>query len=254
MEAARTLDTIALHGLRVDCIVGVYPGERDVPQPLVVDVELRLDTRPAARSEQLTATLDYARLAGELRFLLESARFRLLETAAEALCAYVLAPPTDDRPHPRVHEVTLTLTKPSALDGGARASLTITRGPGDVVIEQEHKHFGIVDLVHVGRDCGIYRLRVKPHGFIPTHVHHVMEEHELVLGAHLHLQGEPVAAGTAHHWPHGLPHRYDNPSDVEQTVLCVDRPPFLPHDEVEVSDPPSWSLPTSTQHYPAGER
>ena len=140
MDAPRTLDTIALHGLRVDCIVGVYPGERDVPQPLVVDVELRLDTRAAARTEQLSATLDYARLAGELRFLLESARFRLLETAAEALCAYVLAPPTDDRPHPRVHEVTLTLTKPSALDGGARASLTSAPPPPTLTHTYTHSH------------------------------------------------------------------------------------------------------------------
>ena len=30
------------------------------------------------------------------------------------------------------------------------------------------------------------------------------------------------------------PHRYDNPTERWQTVLCVDSPRFLPDDEVEV--------------------
>lgn len=253
-DSTRTLDVIAVRGLRVDCIVGVYPVERDVPQPLIVDVSLSLDTRPAARSEQLSATLDYARLAGELRFLLERARFRLLETAAEALCAYLLAPPTDDRPHPPVHAVTLTLTKPDALAGDARASLTVTRTPHDLAITHEPRHHGSAELVYLGRDCSIYRLHVRPHGVIATHVHHAMEEHELVLGANLLVQGVAVAPGTAHHWPHGLPHRYDNPSDVEQTVLCINRPRFVASDQVEVEEPAAWSFPPASQYYPVGER
>jgi dihydroneopterin aldolase len=78
---------------------------------------------------------------------------------------------------------------------------------------------------------------VKPGGTIATHVHRMMDEHELVLGSALLLQGSPVTRGTAFHWPHHFPHRYDNPSEVEQTVLCIDSPPFTPSDEVEVEVP-----------------
>lgn len=232
------LDVLSIRDLEVRCIVGLYARERDLPQPLIVDVDLWLDTRAAARSEALTATVDYGRLAGELRFLLESSHFRLLETAAEALARWLLAPPSAERPRPRVERARVRLTKPEALGGGARASLAIVRDAADVTLEQEEKPFGVVDIIHVGRDCGIYRLRIAPGRAIPTHVHQVMDEHELVLGDRLLLQRRPVAAGMAFHWPKDLPHRYDNPSDVEQTVLCVDRPPFLPHDEIEVEDPP----------------
>lgn len=251
--AGRPLDLLSLRDLEVRCIVGVYPRERDIPQPLLLDVDLWIDTRRAAHSEALSATVDYGRLAGELRFLLESCRFRLVETAAEALSCWLLAPPLDEdvRPRPRVERVRVKLTKPEALGGGARASIEVVRDAAEMNFEQERKPFGRVDVIFVGRDCGISRLRIDPGQCIPTHIHKVMDEHELVLGDGLLLQQKPVAAGMAHHWPKDLPHRYDNPSSTEQAILCVDRPPFIPSDEIEVEDPPSgFSLPASTSYAP----
>ena len=218
-----SLDRIELNGLVVDCIVGVYPAERLTPQPLHLDLVLFLNTRDAARGGGLSATVDYARLAGELRFLLESCRFLLLETAAEALCRYILAPATDDAPHASIEAVELRLTKPQARAGGAVPSLIVRREREEFTLEVEDKGFGQVDVVHVTKGCGVYRLRVGAGRSIPTHVHRIMDERELVLGSALHLQGRPITSGTAIHWPHDLPHRYDNPSDTEQTILCVDR-------------------------------
>jgi dihydroneopterin aldolase len=59
-----------------------------------------------------------------------------------------------------------------------------------------------------------------------------MSEHEMVLGSGLLVQGRPALPGTARAWPRGFVHAYRNPSDIEQTVLCVDRPSFLESDEV----------------------
>lgn len=248
----RPLDVMTLSGLVVDCIVGVYPHERHTPQPLHLDLELSLDTREAARGGGLRSTVDYARLCGELRFLLESARFLLLETAADALCRYVLAPATEDAPHAVIEAVALTLRKPRALAGGVLPSLTVHRHKDEVELEVEHKPFGQVDIVHVSPGCGIYRLRIAPGRAIATHEHRVMEERELVLGDGLLLQGQSVPAGAGLSWPKGFPHRYDNPTEHEQTVLCVDRPAFLPHDEVEVEEPVSGlQLPPLTSYYPS---
>lgn len=253
MSPSPGLDRLSLHNVEVRCVVGVYPSERDRPQPLILDVDLWIDTRTAARTEQLSATVDYGRLAGELRFLLESCRFRLLETAAEALACWLLAPPTPDRPQPRVERTRVQLTKTEALGGGARAAIEIVRDTGDVQYDVEDKPFGRVDIIHVSRDCGIYRLRVAPGRTIPTHVHRVMEEHELVLGSGLLLQRVPVAPGLAFRWPRDLPHRYDNPTAVEQSLLCVDRPPFIPADEIEVEEPAAGLvLPLSTNMMPPG--
>jgi FolB domain-containing protein len=250
-QVGRALDVVELRGMRVECIVGVYPSERHTPQPLELDAALYLDTRRAARGG-LRDTVDYARLAGELRFLLESSRFQLLEGAADALCRYVLAPPTDDGARTQVSAVSLRLAKPKALDGGAVASLTVHRSADEYAVRTEHKNFGRVDVVFEDDGMGIYRLRVRPGGTIATHEHRIMEERELVLGSGLLLQGRPVAAGTAFHWPKHLPHRYDNPGSVEQTILCVDRPAFIPADEVEVSPPVAGLRPVKgVPYYPA---
>ena len=237
--APQTLDTIILSGLTVHCIVGVYGQERRVAQALRVDVELHLDTRPVHTGAGFSGTVDYARLSGELTFLLEACRFGMLESAAEALARYVLAPPTADAAQAQVQAVTLTLTKPEALAGRATPSVRIHRSASEYSYLIEEKNFGLVDVLYTAPEHGIYRLRIRPGGHIPTHVHRMMDEQELVLGSALRLQGRPVQSGTAFHWPHDFPHRYDNPSDIEQTVLCVDSPPFIPDDEIEVEVPMS---------------
>src|SRR3546814_18530349 len=37
------VDEIFIEGLRIDCVIGVYDHERDVPQPLQFDLRLRFD-------------------------------------------------------------------------------------------------------------------------------------------------------------------------------------------------------------------
>ncbi len=251
-EQGRPYDVIEIRGLRVDCVVGVYRSERHTPQPLELDAALYLDTRAASREHGLRATVDYARLVGELRFLLESACFRLLESAADALCRYVLAPPTADAPRSQVEAVTLRLSKPTAL-GSAMATLQVHRRRGEFTYGLEHKPFGEVDIISEDQNAGIYRLRIKPGGTIVTHEHRQMEESELVLGSGLLLQGVPVTAGTGFRWPRHFAHRYDNPESVEQTVLCIDRPAFIPGDEVEVPEPEGGLVPVQgTSYYPKG--
>lgn len=252
--SGRPLDVIEVRGLTVDVIVGIYNRERVAAQPLRVDVALFLDTRGAAVAGKLAQTVNYGRLLGELRFLLEACRFELLESAAEAVCRYVLAPPTADAPRAQVRAATVRVTKPQALGGHAVPSLQVHRTVEEMNYGREEKSFGRVDIIHEGANYGVYRLRVKPGGTIPTHVHQRMEESELVLGAGLLLQGQPVARGMAFHWTKGFPHRYDNPSTTEQTVLCVDRPCFIPSDEVETEPPAEGLAPAvGVSYYPHEE-
>ena len=232
----RPLDSVRLRGFRAECIVGIYPSEREKEQWVELDLNLHLDTRKAGRTGALDASIDYARLCGEIKFLLKACRFRLLEEAAETICAYVLAEPTGDARRCSVDAVTLELIKPAALGNTATPSVKVYREASEYSPEIEIKEFGQVDIVAEGRDYGVYRLRIAPGAAIPTHVHRQMREHELILGEGLLLQNEPVAAGWAHSWPFDFPHRYDNPTDIEQTILCVDKPPFMPEDEIEVDE------------------
>jgi dihydroneopterin aldolase len=163
----------------------------------------------------------------------------MLEAAARALARLLLAPPGPGEQHARIEEVTLRLTKPYALAGHGVPSLEIHRTASDVRLEHEVKPFGTVDIVDETRHVGIYRLNIAPGKGIPLHVHRTMQETELVLGDALLCQGKPVPAGTVFRWPKDAAHRYDNPSDRWQSILCVDSPPFLPEDEIEVEGEPA---------------
>ena len=227
-------DVISIEGLSVDCVVGVYPHERTEPQPLRVDLQIALDTAQAGAQQRLRMTVDYAMIASQIAFLLQSCRFHLLETAAHALTRYLLAPPALGEDRPRLQEVTLRLTKPMALGGNGVPSLEVTRTAADVKLGLETKPFGTVDVVHETRSEGIYRLNVAPGRSIPLHVHRVMNESEMILGDGLLLNGRSTVAGEVYRWAHDVKHRYDNPTDRWRSILCVDSPPFLPGDEVAV--------------------
>ncbi|MBN8610344.1 MAG: dihydroneopterin aldolase [Deltaproteobacteria bacterium] len=232
----RRPDVIEIRDLRVECIVGVYPHERDTPQPLQIDVRLELE--PVLEVHRLRQTVDYAAIASQIAFVLQSCRFFLLETAATTLARLLLAPPALGEDRAPIQAARVRLVKPLALGGVGVPSLEIHREAADVTLAREDKPFGTVDIVHETREVGVYRLNIAPGRGIPLHVHRVMQESEMVLGDNLLLNGEPVAAGSVHRWPHDLAHRYDNPSDRWASILCVDSPRFIPDDEVEVSGEP----------------
>jgi dihydroneopterin aldolase len=233
----RKLDRLSLRGMRFDCIVGLFDYERNTPQPVDLSVTLHLDTREAAHKGKLVQTIDYARLLGELRFILMASRFRLLESAAEAVAAWVVAAPSVDVPRPQVEAVDVSLSKLVALSGAAVPTLEIHRTRSDFTMTTEVKSFGFVDIIFETKECGVYRERISPRTVLPTHVHQHLDESELVLGSGFLLQGRPVEPGLAHTWPRGFPHRYENVTDIEQSFLCIDRPAFIPTDEVEVDVP-----------------
>ncbi len=123
-------DWVSLSRFRLQAVIGVYPHERLHPQPIDIDLAMQLDTRIAATTLNLAKSIDYAKVARDLRLLIQGARFHLLETAAEAIAAFLLAP-SPDRARP--NSVQVKLHKPSALDGLATPSVAIHRTPGDFV-------------------------------------------------------------------------------------------------------------------------
>jgi len=104
-------DRIQLLGMEFEGTHGVLPEEQLAPQPFEVDVELALDLRAAAASDDLEQTVDYGRVFDVCREIVESTRFNLLEALAEAIAHEVLAgfPAT---------EVTVRIRKPRVKLGG----------------------------------------------------------------------------------------------------------------------------------------
>ena len=100
-------DRIELRGLRVFGHHGVFEHERRDGQDFVVDVELELDTRAAAASDDVADTVDYGTLAQRVAEVVGGEPVNLIETLAERIAAVCLA---DER----VNIAVVTVHKPSA--------------------------------------------------------------------------------------------------------------------------------------------
>ncbi len=164
-------DLLRVDDVEVMCVIGVYPEERLTPQPLRLSLALRLSLQPAARSGQLNDTVDYARLCGQLSFVLQRAAFSLLETAAEALVAVVFAST------PLVEEVTLTLKKPGALGHNGIPALSLVRR------RMRHRREG---MLWPGPDASIHWLSLSARGSVS------LSENANVLDVHAGRQGVVV--------------------------------------------------------------
>lgn len=123
---SQTADRLALTGLRAFGHHGVLEHERRDGQEFIVDVELGLDTRTAARSDDLAATVHYGVLAERLHVAVASDPVDLIETLAQRLADICLA-------EPPVSWVDVTVHKPHAPIQVAFSdvSLTIHRSRDD---------------------------------------------------------------------------------------------------------------------------
>jgi len=106
-EFRRTPDRITVHGLTGHGFHGVYPAEREHGQTFRVDAVLELDTAPAAATDDLSKTVNYAELSQRLHALLVGEPVDLLETLAQRLADLSLE-------YPRVDAGEITVHKPNA--------------------------------------------------------------------------------------------------------------------------------------------
>ncbi len=113
------VDRIAIHGLTAYAHHGVYAFERRQGQTFRVDAVLEVDTRPAAETDDLERTVNYAELARALHGVLTGEPVDLLETLAQRLADVCLS-------YPQVDAVEITVHKPEADLGVAFDDVTVT--------------------------------------------------------------------------------------------------------------------------------
>jgi dihydroneopterin aldolase len=102
-----TSDRIELLGLRAKGFHGVFDAERSQGQEFVVDVVLYVDTRAAAASDDLRATVHYGEVARDVHDIVTGEPVDLLETLAERIAVACLA-------RDAVEEVDVAVHKPQA--------------------------------------------------------------------------------------------------------------------------------------------
>src|SRR5262245_298948 len=68
---------------------GVNSEEQILGQRFEVDVDLRVDTRPAALQDNLRLTINYAQVYKAVQQIVEEERFALIETLAETIAMHI---------------------------------------------------------------------------------------------------------------------------------------------------------------------
>jgi FolB domain-containing protein len=224
------VDHIEIHDMRLQCIVGVRPEERDREQAVRVDMRLGLDLAEAGRTSRIGATIDYGEVTRETIALLRFRRYRLIENAAEEVAAMLFGV------HPRLRTLELFLAKPGALAGHAQwAAVRLARTREDYPRRFETKSWGEVEVLLETREAGLYLLHIDAGREIPRHHHSIMHELEWLVRGRLVQEGNALAKVDPVTWSHGEAHSYRNPGRARATLFCCDCPPFIPSDEIEIA-------------------
>ena len=113
------LDRVAVSGIAATGFHGVFDHEKRDGQRFVVDVTLGIDTREAAASDDLAATVDYGAMAADVVAVIEGPALDLVETLAQRVADACLC-------YDRVQVVEVVVHKPEAPVGVPFGDVTVT--------------------------------------------------------------------------------------------------------------------------------
>ena len=118
-------DRIFLRGLTAECVIGFIDWERRVKQTVVVDLELPVDCRHAAVTDNVTDTVDYKKVSKRVLAFIEASEFKLVETLAQRLAMLILE-------EFAIEWIRLSINKPGAIRNSRDVGVSIERSRADL--------------------------------------------------------------------------------------------------------------------------
>ena len=115
------MDTIFLHDLKIDTVIGIWDWERKIRQTVVIDLEMSADIARAAATDSVEDTLNYKSVAKRIQTFVGESSFQLVETLAEKIAQIV-------REEFGVQWVKVRVNKPGAIRGSRDVGILIERG------------------------------------------------------------------------------------------------------------------------------
>lgn len=116
------LDTLHLSELRCYGYTGALPEEQQLGQWFEIDICLRLDLTLPAQSDRLADTLDYRPLLAQVKTLVQTSRFHLIERLTDAVVDLCL-----DLDQVQQVKVRVTKLAPPVPDFGGQIAVEIER-------------------------------------------------------------------------------------------------------------------------------
>ena len=115
------LDQIHIRDLRIRCIIGINPEERQKEQDVEINITLYADLRRAAMTDCIEDTVDYKMIKLKVVQEIEASSFLLLERLAGHIADICLA-------DPKVMRVRVLVEKPGALRFARTVGVELVRG------------------------------------------------------------------------------------------------------------------------------
>ena len=120
MDTQQAPDTIFLHELKVETIIGIWDWERKIRQTVSIDLEMGADIRRAAETDSIDDTLNYKAVAKRVQQFVADSEFQLVETMAEKIAELVLQ-------EFEIPWIQVRVSKPGAIRGAKDVGVLIHR-------------------------------------------------------------------------------------------------------------------------------
>lgn len=115
------MDIVYIRGLEVKTVIGVYDWEREIRQPISVDLDMATDMSKAAATDEHEYVLDYKVVCLRVAEFIEGSDLKLLEAMAEEIAKLL-------QKEFHVPWVRVKISKPAAITGAKEVGVIIERG------------------------------------------------------------------------------------------------------------------------------
>ncbi len=120
MDTQQATDTVFVHELKVETIIGIWGWERKIRQTISIDLEMGADIRRAAETDSIDDTLNYKAISKRVQQFVADSEFQLVETMAEKIAELVLQ-------EFNVPWIEVRVCKPGAIRGAKNVGILIHR-------------------------------------------------------------------------------------------------------------------------------
>lgn len=120
------MDAIVIEGLKVNTVVGCFNWERQIIQPLMLDLIIHTNLEVAASSDELEDTLNYAEICSISAEVIQKAQPKLIEHAAKLVLNALFST------YPAIESIKITIRKPAIIAEANSVGIRIERHRNDL--------------------------------------------------------------------------------------------------------------------------
>ena len=120
------MDAIIIEGLKVETVVGCFNWERQIVQPLMLDLIIHSSLEQASNSDELEHTLNYAEICEISANVIQAAQPKLIENAAKLVLNALFTT------FPAVESIMITIRKPAIIAQANSVGIRLERHRNDI--------------------------------------------------------------------------------------------------------------------------